>query len=80
MDGWLRPYQRIGDDIDAQVRRWGALRLSLREMQAELAQLHLPPLALRTLNQRLQQVAAIAATTIPAPTAPAAVPCCLDVI
>lgn len=41
MDGWLRPYQRIGDDIDAQVRRWGALRLSLREMQAELAQLHL---------------------------------------
>ena len=56
MDGWLRPYQRIGDDIDAQVRRWGALRLSLREMQAELAQLHLPPLALRTLNQRLQQV------------------------
>lgn len=42
LDGWLRPYQRIGDDIDAQVRRWGALRLSLREMQAELAQLQLP--------------------------------------
>jgi transposase-like protein len=38
MDGWLHPYQRIGDDIDAQVCRWGALRLSLREMQAELAQ------------------------------------------
>ena len=75
MDGWLRPYQRIGDDIDAQVRRWGALRLSLREMQAELAQLHLPPLALRTLNQRLQQVAATAvvppaAATTPAPVAP----------
>ena len=70
MEGWLRPYQRIGDDIDAQVRRWGALRLSLREMQAELAQLHLPPLALRTLNQRLQQVAAIpAATTAAATTA-----------
>ena len=35
LDGWLRLYQRIGEDIDAQVRRWGALRLSLREMQAE---------------------------------------------
>ena len=67
MDGWSRPYQRIGDDIDAQVRRWGALRLGLREMQAELARLHLPPLALRTLNQRLQQVAALpAATTVTA--------------
>jgi hypothetical protein len=66
MDGWLRPYQRIGDDLDAQVRRWGALRLSLREMQAELAQLHLPPLALRTLNQRLQQVAATTPAAVPA--------------
>ena len=65
LDGWLRPYQRIGDDIDAQVRRWGALRLSLREMQAELAQLQLPPLALRTLNQRLQQVAATPAAAPP---------------
>ena len=79
MDGWLRPYQRIGDDIDAQVRRWGALRLSLREMQAELAQLHLPPLALRTLNQRLQQVAAIPTPTTPAATTPAAVPPVLQV-
>jgi hypothetical protein len=57
LDGWLRAYQRIGEDVDRQVRRWGALRLSLREMQQELAQLHLTPLALRTLNQRLQQVA-----------------------
>lgn len=59
VDGWLCPYQRIGEDVDTQVRRWGALRLSLREMQQELAQLHLPPLALRTLNQRLQQVDAV---------------------
>lgn len=62
VDGWLRPYQQIGEDVDTQVRRWGALRLSLREIQQELAQLHLPPLALRTLNQRLQQVA-VAATS-----------------
>ena len=56
MNGWLRPYQRIGEDVDSQVQRWGALRLSLREMQQELAHLHLTPLALRTLNQRVQQV------------------------
>jgi hypothetical protein len=63
MDTWLRPYQRIGDDVEAQIRRWGGLRLSLREIQAELAHLHLPPLALRTLNQRLQQIAAPAVAT-----------------
>jgi hypothetical protein len=57
MAGWLRPYQRVGEDVDQQVQRWGALRLSLREMQRELDHLHLTPLALRTLNQRLQQVA-----------------------
>ena len=57
MDGWLRPYQRIGEDIDEQVRRWGALRISLREMQDEMAKLHISPLSLRTLNVRLQQIA-----------------------
>jgi hypothetical protein len=69
MDGWLRAYQRIGEDVDARVQRWGALRLSLREMRQELAQLHLTPLALRTLNQRLQQVA-----TPPASQEPLSVP------
>ena len=58
IDGWLRPYQRIGEDVTAQIQRWGALRLSLREMQAELGQLMLSPLALRTLNQRLHQISA----------------------
>jgi len=56
MDGWLRPYQRVGEDVTAQIERWGALRLSLREMQAEAEALHMSPLALRTLNRRLQQV------------------------
>jgi hypothetical protein len=63
-EGWLRPYQRIGEDVETQVQRWGALRLRLREMQRELAQLHLPPLALRTLNQRVQQL--VSAPTTPA--------------
>ena len=56
LDGWLRPYQRIGEDVTAQIERWGALRLSLREMQEEALALHMSPLALRTLNRRLQQV------------------------
>jgi hypothetical protein len=74
MEGWLRPYQRIGEDVNEQIRRWGALRLSLREMQAELAQLHISPLSLRTLNQRLQQL-----PTAPDATTPLAVPPVLQV-
>jgi hypothetical protein len=57
MDGWLRPYQRIGEDVNEQVQRWGALRISLREMQHEMANLHISPLSLRALNTRLQQIA-----------------------
>ena len=51
--GLLRPYQRIWDDIDVQIQRWGALALSLRQMRKELEQLHIGSLALRTLTQRL---------------------------
>jgi transposase-like protein len=54
--GLLRPYQRIWDDVDAQVQRWGALAVSLRQMRKELEHLHIGPLALRTLNQRLHQL------------------------
>ncbi len=57
-EAWLRPYQRIGEDVDAQIRRWGALCVSLRQMQEELARLFLTPLALRTLNRRLHQLQA----------------------
>ena len=28
--GMLRPYQRLGDDVDAQIRRWGAMSINLR--------------------------------------------------
>jgi len=63
-EDWLRPYQRIGEDVDAQIRRWGALCVSLRQMQKELGQLFLTPLALRTLNERLHQLQAnLAAVT-----------------
>jgi transposase-like protein len=52
----LRPYQRICDALDAQIRRWAALAISLREMRRELAHLRIDPLSLRTLNQRLHQL------------------------
>ncbi len=51
--GLLRPYQRISDEVDAQIHHLGHLALSLRQMRARLSQLYIGPLALRTLNQRL---------------------------
>lgn len=51
--GLLRPYQRISDEVDAQIHHLGHLALSLRQMSARLSQLYIGPLALRTLNQRL---------------------------
>jgi putative transposase len=53
----IRPYQRIGDDVDAQIQRWGSMAASLRQMRKELKHLHIGPLALRTLNKRLHQLA-----------------------
>lgn len=55
-DGLLRPYQRLWNDVDMQIQRWGALAISLRQMRKELAQMHIGPLALRTLNKRLHQL------------------------
>lgn len=56
LDGWLAPYQRLGEDVDVLIQRWGGLSLSLRQMARELAHTHIGPLALRTLNTRLQQL------------------------
>jgi hypothetical protein len=55
--GVLEPYQRIWHDVDAQIERWGALALSLRQMHRELPHLHIGPLALRTRNERLHRLA-----------------------
>jgi hypothetical protein len=54
--GLLRPYQRLGDDIDVQIQRWGAMSISLREMQAALAHSAVGELGLRTINERLHQL------------------------
>jgi transposase-like protein len=56
LDDWLASYQRIGSDVDAQIARWGALSISLREMQGELAHSYIGVLGQRTLLQRLHQL------------------------
>jgi len=68
--GVLQPYQRIWDDVDAQIERWGALALSLRQMLRELSHLRIGPLALRTLNQRLHQLGTQLATPSPSQVPP----------
>jgi len=56
LDDWLPPYQRIGSDVDAQIQRWGAISLSLRDMQREVAHSYIGVLGLRTLLKRLHQL------------------------
>ena len=57
--GLLRPFQRIWEDVDAQIQRWGAMAVSLRQMRQELTHMSIGPLALRTLNERLHQLASL---------------------
>jgi hypothetical protein len=57
--GLLRPYQRLSDEVDQQIQRWGQMGCSLRAMQAELQHCHLGPLGLRTLCERLHQLQAL---------------------
>ena len=53
--GLLRPYQRLSDEVDAQIQGWGQMGHSLRARQAELQHSQLGPLGLRTLCARLHQ-------------------------
>jgi hypothetical protein len=59
LSDWLWPYQHIGSDVEAQIQRWGALSLSLRAMQRELAHGYIGGLGQRTLLQRLHQLQAL---------------------
>lgn len=56
LDDWLQPYQRIDCDVDTQIQRWGALGVSLRGMQRELAHSYMGVLGQRTLLKRLHQL------------------------
>ena len=55
----LRPHQRTGEDVDVLIQRWGGMAVSLRQMRKELAHMSIGPLALRTLNERLHQLATL---------------------
>lgn len=59
LKGWLEPYQRLGEDVDVLIQRWGAMSLSLRQMAKELERSYIGPLGLRTLNERLHQLQAL---------------------
>ncbi len=59
LTGWLEAYQRLDNDVDAQIQRWGGLCLSLRQMRHELAYTYIGELALRTLNRRLHDLQAL---------------------
>jgi hypothetical protein len=56
LQGWLAPYQRLGEDVDVLIQRWGAMSLSLRQIAKELNHSYIGPLGLRTLNERLHQL------------------------
>jgi len=70
LDDWLAPYQRIGSDVDAQIARWGALSISLREMQGELAHSYMGVLGQRALLRRLHQLQALTPAADERPTPP----------
>lgn len=52
----LKPYQRIWDDVMAQIQRWANLGLSLRQMQTEIGEVFNTQVGLRTLNQVVHDV------------------------
>jgi hypothetical protein len=54
----LRPGQRLGDDLTGLVQHWAHLAYSLRGLKAELDNTLQTSLGLRSLNDRLRQVAA----------------------
>jgi hypothetical protein len=68
--GFLRPYQRLADEVDERIRRWASLCLSLRQMQLELHHLHIGPLGLSTLLKRLHQLCDLTPEVTPASTPP----------
>ena len=45
LGGLIRPYQRISDDVDAELRHWYSLGLSLRQLEREVGRSWLGPLA-----------------------------------
>jgi transposase-like protein len=64
----LQPYQRLWDDVVAQVVRWAEVGLSLRQMQTAIGDQWATQIGLRKLNQITQAVelpSAIELTSVP---------------
>jgi len=64
----LKPYQQIWEDVSQQIHRWADLGLSLRQMQAEIAEQSSTQVGLRTLNevvQTVRQAPAIELSSVP---------------
>ncbi len=72
--GLIRPYQRISDAVDEEIRHWYSLGLSLRQLEREVRRSWLGPLGRRTLLNRLHQI-----TTLPEQQRPSPVPPVLQV-
>lgn len=69
-DGLVRPYQRISDEVDDEIRHLYSLGLSLRQLGREVERSHLGRLGRRTLLKRLHQVAALPQCQRPTPVPP----------
>lgn len=70
LDGLMRPYQRISEEVDEEIRHWYSLGLSLRQLEREVGRSRLGPLGRRTLMNRLHQVAALPEKKRPSPVPP----------
>lgn len=65
LDGLVRPYQRLSDEVDEQLQRWYRLGMSLRQLAEALEHSWMSPLSLRTLMGRIHLMAAQAAVPMP---------------
>lgn len=68
--GLVAPYQRLSDAVDAQIRHWYQLGLSLRQLEREVGRSWLGPLGRRTLLARLHQVVELPKRPRPTPVPP----------
>lgn len=67
LKGLMRPYQRISDGVDEEIRHWYSLGLSLRQLEREIARSCLGPLGRRTLLTRLHRVGELPERSRPTP-------------
>lgn len=57
LEGLVRPYQRVSDEVDEQIQRWYRLGMSLRHIEEALVHSWISPLSLRTLMSRIHLMA-----------------------